>query len=365
MKAMTSRAILLVPFAALALASTGCPGGSGGQGLPSTAPTITAVSPVAGSDLGGTSVTITGTNLAGTSVVTFGGTNAANVVAVNPTTVTADSPAHAAGVVDVILMTPVGTVMKSNAFTYAAYPTIASVSPAAGTERGGTAVTLTGTNLTNTTGITFDGAPATGVNVVDATTVTAIVPAHAVGAVDVVLTTSDGGVTSVGGYTYQAAAIGQATGGGQIACLGGGTQDLIAATADTSGSIGWASTTTTTSANSTADGEANTNAIVLTLGGLGSYAALRCDEIEIDSMGNSPCQTGNTCYTDWFLPATDQLTCLYNNRADITGLSAAVYWSSTEDTVDPTLAHAINMATGTDAAGAKAGLLRLRCVRPL
>jgi len=41
--------------------------------------------------------------------VTFGGTAATGVTVVNATTITAVTPAHAAGVVDVVVTTPGGT----------------------------------------------------------------------------------------------------------------------------------------------------------------------------------------------------------------------------------------------------------------
>ena len=51
--------------------------------------------------------------------------------------------------------------------------------------------------------VTFGGTPAISVTVLSATTVIAQSPAHAVGAVDLMVQTADGGtVTSAGGYTY-------------------------------------------------------------------------------------------------------------------------------------------------------------------
>ena len=73
------------------------------------APTLTAVSPASGPTVGGTSVTITGTDLTGATGVSFGGTPAASFSVVNASTVTAVSPAHAAGLVDVAVTTPGGT----------------------------------------------------------------------------------------------------------------------------------------------------------------------------------------------------------------------------------------------------------------
>jgi hypothetical protein len=73
------------------------------------APTITSVSPTSGTHLGGTTVTIIGTNFIGTSAVKFGSALATNVTVVSATKITATSPAHATGLVDVHLTTPSGT----------------------------------------------------------------------------------------------------------------------------------------------------------------------------------------------------------------------------------------------------------------
>ena len=68
-------------------------------------------------------------------------------------------------------------------------------------------MTLTGANLTGTTGVTFGGTAATSVTVVSATSVTCVTPAKAAGAVSVVVTTSGGNATLTNGYTYVASAL--------------------------------------------------------------------------------------------------------------------------------------------------------------
>ena len=82
-------------------------------------------------------------------------------------------------------------------------PTVNAVEPDSGPAAGGTAVTITGDDLTGVTGVTFGGVAATGVSVVDDNTVEAVAPAHAAGAVDVVATDANGTDTLVGGYTYE------------------------------------------------------------------------------------------------------------------------------------------------------------------
>lgn len=70
------------------------------------APAVTAVSPNTGPTSGGTSVTITGSGFVATPTVTFGGTAATGVTFVSATTLTATAPAHAAGLVNVVVTNP-------------------------------------------------------------------------------------------------------------------------------------------------------------------------------------------------------------------------------------------------------------------
>lgn len=82
-------------------------------------------------------------------------------------------------------------------------PTIISVIPNTGSELGGTSVTIAGTDFQSGATVTFDGDAATNVVFVDSTEITCDTPAHAAGAVDVVLTNPDTGFdTLVGGFTY-------------------------------------------------------------------------------------------------------------------------------------------------------------------
>ena len=74
-----------------------------------TSPVITSVTPGAGPIFGGTRVTITGSGLCNTLGVKFGSTSATVFAGVSDTQVTATSPAHAAGVVDVTVTTSGGT----------------------------------------------------------------------------------------------------------------------------------------------------------------------------------------------------------------------------------------------------------------
>jgi hypothetical protein len=84
-------------------------------------PAVTSISPNGGPPAGGTSVTITGTNLTGASAVAFGGSAATQFTVNSATSITATSPAEAVGTVDVTVTTRNGTSATSAAdhFSYA------------------------------------------------------------------------------------------------------------------------------------------------------------------------------------------------------------------------------------------------------
>ncbi len=171
------------------------------------APTFGIISPPIGRTLGGTAVTITGSGFTGATAVTFGGTAATSFMVVSGTSITATTPFHAAGAVDVVVTTPGGTATGTGAYTYTATaaPTFTSIAPAAGPIAGGTTVIITGTNFVagGSLGVTIGGVAATGVVRNSATQITAVTPAGTVGAKDVVITNSDGQtVTRMGAYTY-------------------------------------------------------------------------------------------------------------------------------------------------------------------
>ncbi len=81
--------------------------------------TLNCVSPNSGSDAGGTTVTISGAyfTLVGMTV-TFDGLSATNVTFIDSNTITADTPAHAAGAVDVVISDGRSSSTLTNGFTY-------------------------------------------------------------------------------------------------------------------------------------------------------------------------------------------------------------------------------------------------------
>ena len=191
--------------------------------------------PAGGAVAGGTVVTINGTNLTGTTVVTFGGVPATNVTVLSDTSVRCTIPAHPAGAVDLILSTPCGTTSATRAFTYLATvsvpaPTLDAISPNRGSATGGTTVTITGTGLTTATAVTFGGAVAPTMSVVDGTTLICTTPARTLGVVDVAVITPSGTAYQREAFTYVLDQEGQpvatppngADGGGSSGCGNGG-----------------------------------------------------------------------------------------------------------------------------------------------
>ena len=175
------------------------------------APTLTSISPGSGPTIGGTSVTLVGTGYVTGTTVKFGATPASVTVAGNGLSITAIAPPHAAGATDVTVTNPDGqSVTESGAFNYTGSPapTIASVSPAAGSSNGGTPITVTGTGFSNAIAITLGGNAAGSVVVAaNGLSLTAVTAAHPAGPVDVVVTNPDGkSATRSGGFTFVAAA---------------------------------------------------------------------------------------------------------------------------------------------------------------
>ncbi|WP_205746406.1 IPT/TIG domain-containing protein [Dyella amyloliquefaciens] len=165
-------------------------------------PTLSSVSPGLGPTAGGNSVTLTGTNFVTGATVTVGSTPATGVTVNSSNSISAVVPAHAAGAVDVVVTTSGGSAKIVNAYTYLPAPTVTGLSVTSGGTGGATSVTITGTNFVSGATVTFGGTSATGVTVNNSNSISAVVPAHAAGVVDLVVTTSGGSTTIPSAYTY-------------------------------------------------------------------------------------------------------------------------------------------------------------------
>jgi len=82
-------------------------------------------------------------------------------------------------------------------------PSVSSISPASGPATGATSVTITGSGFSPFATVFLGGSPATNVIVKDSGTITATTPAHSAGAVDVVVSNTNGiSGTRSAGFTY-------------------------------------------------------------------------------------------------------------------------------------------------------------------
>ena len=158
-------------------------------------PTITSFTPTSGPI--GTVVVITGTDLTGATRVTFNGTPALVFTVNSATQITATVPAGATtGPIGVT--TPINTAASATSFTVIQPPTIVRFTPTGG--MAGTVVTITGTNLTGATAVSFNGTAAPGFVVNSATSITVSAPVG-VTTGPISLTTPGGTVTSATPFT--------------------------------------------------------------------------------------------------------------------------------------------------------------------
>jgi hypothetical protein len=97
-----------------------------------------------------------------------------------------------------------GSRLLANA-TESLRPSISAVTPPSGPTAGGQAVTISGSNLDETTAVTFGGVAATSFTAA-ASQITATAPAHAAGAVDVQVSGPGGASPTTGAYQYVAPA---------------------------------------------------------------------------------------------------------------------------------------------------------------
>jgi hypothetical protein len=164
------------------------------------APFKSSLGTTSGALAGGNSITINGTGLSTATSVSFGGVTATPTVNSDSSLSVTVPAGTAAGPVAVSVTTAGGT-NNGLSYTYVDIPTVGTLSPTSGPTSGGTAVTITGTNLDSTDSVTFGGTPAP-FSVINATTLSAVTPPGAAGAANVVVTNPAGSATAVGAFTY-------------------------------------------------------------------------------------------------------------------------------------------------------------------
>lgn len=229
--------------------------------------TLSSVYPVTGLARGGTALMIRGTNFTANTTVTLGGVAATSVRVVGATLISATSPAHDAGAADVRIQAGNGQVAAlAGGFTYVnGRPVASSVNPRKGSLRGGTLVTVAGSNFVDGTVVTFGGVPAAHVTVVSPTSITAWAPTTGLGGqgaqaagpqvVDIVVTNPDGQTSTLSGaYTYDLVAPTVSSVSPSSGTTAGGTRVTIKGTEFDAGAVvlfGTAAATDVTLVNST------------------------------------------------------------------------------------------------------------------
>ncbi len=167
------------------------------------APRLSSVEPGSG-PLVPTPVTLVGAALTADAQVTFGGAPA-TVLSASPdgTELTVNTPAHAAGFVNVIVTTVGGSSTLTNGYLFVGGTTLTSVTPSAGPVAGLVNVTLTGSGFTGETLVTFGNKPSLAVFPnLEGTELTALLPSHVAGLVDVMVATAGGSATLTGAFTF-------------------------------------------------------------------------------------------------------------------------------------------------------------------
>ena len=197
------------------------------------APTVSAIAPTSGSSNGGTAINLTGTGFQSGATVKLGGTAATSVTVVNSTSITANTAAHAAGAVSVVVTNTDGqSGTLTNGYTYTnPAPTVSSIAPSSGSTSGGTSVTITGTGFLTGATVKIGGTAATNVVVANSTSITATSAAHSAGSGSVVVTNTDGqSGTLASGYTYTNSAATVSAIAPSSGSISGGTSVTIAGT---------------------------------------------------------------------------------------------------------------------------------------
>ena len=166
-------------------------------------PTISSLSTSSSTTIGDQDVTITGTNFVGVQTVLFGDEPATSFTVVSSTEIDAVAPANPTSATGLTVVTASGSATASFGYTAASVPVVSSLTPASGYLSGGEEITITGSNLTGTTGVSFGSEAALDFYVVSDTEIIAFAPAAtAAGTVDVTVSNHSGTSATVSGDTY-------------------------------------------------------------------------------------------------------------------------------------------------------------------
>ena len=167
-------------------------------------PIITSFSPTTIYEVGGQSLTISGSNFQSGANVTIGGSDC-NVTAHTPTSITCDTPSGS-GNSAVIVTNPSGVKRKST-IEYIAPPIITSFTPTKGKLTGSDVITINGENFTEggSFNISTAGVTCASTNLISATQVTCTTTSSGATSGNIVVTNNDGQSATLGTFEYRGA----------------------------------------------------------------------------------------------------------------------------------------------------------------
>ena len=171
------------------------------------APTVTEVSPGSGPPKGGTELTVLGIGFQLGATLTVNGIPATDVTVVDSSTITARTPESAVFYpVDVTVTNPDSqSDVLDNVFTYEEpqVERISEIVPDTGSAEGGEAVIVKGRDFVAGAVMSFNGRPATQVEVLNPTTIRVVIPAGPIGPVPVnVRNPGEDAITVRGAFAY-------------------------------------------------------------------------------------------------------------------------------------------------------------------
>jgi len=167
---------------------------------------LSAMSPASGPVQGGTSAVLEGANLPPDAVVRVGALEATGVSVATEARLQFTTPPGASGPASDLRVhaasDPENEALLPSAFSYEAPLTLGQVQPARGAIAGGTLVTLRGTGFGPGLTVTFGGAPAQDIQVLDAHTLSCRTPPSNVGTVEVAVERGAARATLAEGFTF-------------------------------------------------------------------------------------------------------------------------------------------------------------------
>ena len=169
-----------------------------GPGPNAVVPKISAISPVSGSSLGGTQVTMSGVDFSGGAAVYFGGVPSPSISWNGTSSMFVRTPSNVSGPVAIMVINGDGASSTlADAYTYLGPDGLAltGMTPTTASSSGGTLISIAGNGINPGSWVTFNGVPAPISTVIGTTQIVATTPPGLTGAVTVAVT-QIGGVSA-------------------------------------------------------------------------------------------------------------------------------------------------------------------------